>query len=271
MRHSKACPRRTTSSCATTARAPGDLDLRAHEVEARDELGDGVLDLDARVHLEEEELAVAVEQALDGACADVADGARRLDRHRPHARAQLGRDGRRGRLLEHLLVPPLERAVALAEVDRRAVRVGQHLDLDVPRILDVLLDVDRRVGEVGLALAPRGLERAPGLGRRGDDLHAAPAAAGRGLDRDRPAVAVAELDDLRRVADLLGRARHDRHARRRHALPRADLGAHRLDRAGGGPIHAGRPPRRRGRRRRSRPGSRSRGGSPPPRSRAPRR
>ena len=71
--------------------------------------------------------------------------------------------------------------------------VGQHLDLDVARVLDVLLDVDRGVGEVGLALAPRGLERALGLGRRGDDLHAAAAAAGRGLDRDRPAVLVAEL------------------------------------------------------------------------------
>ena len=41
-----------------------------------------------------------------------------------------------------------------------------------------------------------------------------------------------ELDHRRGVADLLGRARHDRHARRRHALPRADLGAHRLDRRG---------------------------------------
>ena len=146
-------------------------------------------------------------------------------------RAQLGRDRRRRRLLEHLLVAALQRAVALAEVDRGAVAVGQHLDLDVARILDVLLDVDRGVGEVGLALAPRGLERAPGLGRRGDDLHPAPAAAGRGLDRDRPAVAVAELDHGR-SADLLGRARHDRHARRRHAPARADLGAHRLDRRG---------------------------------------
>ena len=35
--------------------AGGDLDLRTHEIEAGDELGDRVLDLDARVHLEEEE------------------------------------------------------------------------------------------------------------------------------------------------------------------------------------------------------------------------
>ena len=86
----------------------------------------------------------------------------------------------------------LQRAVALAEVDRVPVAVGEHLDLDVPRVLDVLLDVDGGIGEVRLALALRGLERALGLGRRGDHLHAAAAAARRRLDRDRPAVLVAE-------------------------------------------------------------------------------
>src|SRR5436190_1898957 len=38
-----------------------------------DELGDGVLDLDPRVHLQEEVVAVAVEQPLDGADAAVTD------------------------------------------------------------------------------------------------------------------------------------------------------------------------------------------------------
>ena len=36
--------------------------------------------------------------------------------------------------------------------------VGEHLDLDVARVGDELLDVDRRIGEVGLALALRGDE-----------------------------------------------------------------------------------------------------------------
>ena len=48
---------------------------------------------------------------------------------------------------------PLDRAVALAEVDDVAVRVGEHLHLDVARILEVALDVDVRVGEVRLPLA----------------------------------------------------------------------------------------------------------------------
>ncbi len=129
-------------------------------------------------------------------------------------------------------MPALERAVALAEVNRPAVAIGQDLDLDVARIVDVLLDVDRRVCEVGLALSARRLERAPGALGRGDDLHAPATAARRGLDRDRPAVAVAQLDDSRGVADLLGRPRHDRHAGCMHALPCADLRAHGLDRLG---------------------------------------
>ena len=53
----------------------------------------------------------------------------------------------------------LDRAVALAEMDHVAVRVGEHLHLDVARILEVALDVDRRVGEVRLPLALRRLER----------------------------------------------------------------------------------------------------------------
>ena len=133
--------------------ARSDLDLRAHEVDAGHELGHGVLDLDAGVHLEEEEVALRVDEALDRARADVADRLRRGDRHRAHALAQVVVDGGRGRLLHDLLVPALQGAVALAEVDDGAMLVGQHLDLDVTRIVDVALDVDGAVGEVGLALA----------------------------------------------------------------------------------------------------------------------
>jgi len=39
------------------------------------------------------------------------------------------------------------------------VGVREHLHLDVARILEVALDVDRRVGEVRLPFALRGLER----------------------------------------------------------------------------------------------------------------
>ena len=61
---------------------------------------------------------------------------------------------------------PLNRAVALAEMDDGAVGVGEDLHLDVPRIVEVALDVDRRVGEVRLPLPASRLVRPLDLVRR---------------------------------------------------------------------------------------------------------
>jgi hypothetical protein len=66
---------------------------------------------------------------------------------------------RRRRLLDQLLVAALQRAVALAEVDRGAVEVGEHLDLDVARAFEVALEVALAPAERGLGLALGGLER----------------------------------------------------------------------------------------------------------------
>ena len=81
MRHCIAKPRRSILSCGgmfdrrlVQRVALRDQDLAAHEVDAGDDLGHGVLDLDARVHLDEEELAaIDVEQELDGAGVAIAD------------------------------------------------------------------------------------------------------------------------------------------------------------------------------------------------------
>jgi hypothetical protein len=127
------------------------LDLLLHEVDARRELRDGMLDLDPRVHLDEEELVV-LEQELERARAAIADlaacvGAALTDpRERPHGEA------RRGRLLDDLLVAALHRAVALEQVDGVLVLVREHLDLDVPRIAEELLHVDLRIAEGRLRL-----------------------------------------------------------------------------------------------------------------------
>jgi hypothetical protein len=51
----------------------GDAQLRLHDVHAGDGLGDGVLHLDAGVHLDEVELAVLVHQEFDRAGVLVAD------------------------------------------------------------------------------------------------------------------------------------------------------------------------------------------------------
>src|SRR5437762_2405742 len=103
----------------------GDQQLRLHEIDAGDELGDGMLDLDARVHLDEVELPVLIEE-LHGAGAAVADRAARLHAPLAHEAALARRDAGRWRLLEHLLVAPLHRAVALAEVRSEERRVGKE-------------------------------------------------------------------------------------------------------------------------------------------------
>ena len=160
-----------------------------------------MLDLDSGVHLQEEVLALAREQALDRARGAVADGAGRVHGDARRSGPELVVDRRRGRFLDELLVAALDRALALAEVDDGAVRVGEHLHLDVARILQVALDVDGCVREVRLALSPGRLEGALDLVGGLDDLQALAAPAGRGLDRDRPAELVAEPPDLVRRLD----------------------------------------------------------------------
>ena len=118
--------------------AGGDAQLPLHEVEAGDHLGHRVLDLQARVHLHEVERAVLLGDELHRAGAGVADRlAPRRPRPRPSALRRSGvRPGRR-RLLQHLLVAALHRAVALEEVDDVAVRVAEHLHFDVARPVEV--------------------------------------------------------------------------------------------------------------------------------------
>ena len=52
-----------------------------------------------------------------------------------------------GRLLQHLLVPALDGAVALEQRDGVAVCVGEHLDLDVAWRRQVFLDQNAVVAE----------------------------------------------------------------------------------------------------------------------------
>ena len=173
--------------------SPGrDPELVLDEIASGDELRDRVLDLEARVHLEERERAAVVEQELAGAGAHVADRARESQGRVAHRPPEAGVDGRGGRLLEHLLVAPLDRAVALAEVDAVPVAVEQDLDLDVAGAFEESLEDQAVVAEGCLGLAASGGE----LGREAvgvaDRAHALATATGRRLDQER-------------VADPLGR------------------------------------------------------------------
>src|SRR5205085_7385790 len=100
-----------------------------------------------------------------------------------HPGPQVVVDGGRRRLLDDLLVPALDRALALEQRHDVAVRVREDLDLDVPRRLDVTLEEDRRVPERARRLPARAFDRVGEVGFAAYDAHPATAAAGRRLDQ----------------------------------------------------------------------------------------
>ena len=61
--------------------------------------------------------------------------------------------------LPDLLMAPLQRAIALAQMHGAALAVAQHLDLDVARLLEILLDIDIAIAEGRLGLRLRRLRR----------------------------------------------------------------------------------------------------------------
>ena len=124
MRHCSAAPRICSRSCVRSevieGLAAGDPQLGPHEVDVGDLLGHRVLDLDARVHLDEDVAAVGREEELHRAGVDVADLAREGHGVGAHALAQLRVEVGRRRDLDDLLVAALHRAVALEQVDHVA-------------------------------------------------------------------------------------------------------------------------------------------------------
>src|ERR1700757_527575 len=108
-----------------------DAQLQLDQIEPGDRLGDGMLDLKPRVHFHEIELAALIEQELQRTRTLIAQRADGSDRDVPHPLPQPWRDRRRRRLLDQLLMPPLRRAIALAEMDGVAIAVAEHLDFDV--------------------------------------------------------------------------------------------------------------------------------------------
>ncbi|MGX1330982.1 hypothetical protein AB7M56_005481 [Bradyrhizobium elkanii] len=167
--------------------AGGDRELRTHEVDAEHLLGDGVLDLEPRIGLDEGKRPLAlpgfvIDQEFEGAEIVVARGGRELLRRLDDARAHSLAQRRARRHLDELLVAALDGAFALPEMADRAMAVTDNLHLDMARLADQPLDIDRIAAErrLGLRLAARiGLVEPGGIL---DQAHAAPAAAGDRLD-----------------------------------------------------------------------------------------
>src|SRR6516162_10726656 len=99
--------------------AGSDPELPSHEIEPGNRLRHRVLDLEPRVHLDEPEAigpqgSAPVSNELDRAGADIADRLGGLDGGGAHLRAQVRYHAWRRRLLDHLLVTALQRAITVA-------------------------------------------------------------------------------------------------------------------------------------------------------------
>ncbi|VTY27425.1 Uncharacterised protein [Xylophilus ampelinus] len=203
--------------------AVGHPQLLDHEVEPAGFLRHRVLDLQPGVYLEEGDRARGAEQELDRAGADVAGfGADVACRGVDAFALALVEEGR-GRFLHQLLVASLQRAVARAQHQHVAVRVGDHLGLDVARLVEELLDKAFASTEGRDGLAHRRFVELGHLVQAPRDLHAAPAAAEGRLDDDGQAMLPREGLDLGRVLHRAGGALDQRRADLQRDAPRLDL------------------------------------------------
>src|SRR5258708_33852099 len=126
-------------------------------------------------------------------------------------------------------MPPLDRAVALEQVDEVSAPVTEDLKLDVPRLFDVTLQQETVVAEALGRLTPRRLDGRDQFLGAAHDLHPLPAAAGAGLDQQR---VPDPLRLSRQCIDVLVLAvvtRAHRHAVSLHELPRGPPRAHTPD------------------------------------------
>jgi hypothetical protein len=211
------------------AAAGGDVEHDLDQVEPGDELGDAVLDLQARVDLEEVELvARRVDEELDGADRAVGDRPGQRAGRRGQPRPQVGGEVGGRRLLDHLLVAPLHGAVAVAEHLHLAPAVADHLHLDVPGDGQEALDEQRARPEAGRARAghPR-----PGVGQlvgAVDPGHPDAAPTGGGLEQHGVADGLGLGGGRLEVGQHTG-AGQQRNAGRPGESPGAVLVAERLD------------------------------------------
>ena len=130
-----------------------------HKVQARDQLCDGMLHLQARVHLKEIEFSSFVNQEFHSSGIRVARCFGHVNGNFAHTLAHFLINNRRWRFFQNFLMPPLDGALALAEMDNVSMFIGQDLHLNVPRVCDQFLNVNLAIAECSQRLAFRRFER----------------------------------------------------------------------------------------------------------------
>ncbi len=139
------------------ARALADADLRFDNINAGDFFGDRMLDLDARIHLDEIVTAgVGIQQKLHRAGVRIAHLAAQFQGRFAQFVACGVVKIRGGRALHDFLVAPLHRAVAFKQMDELAVRVTQDLHFHMAGMTDEFFQVHFIAAKCRQRLAPSG-------------------------------------------------------------------------------------------------------------------
>ncbi|MNE52398.1 hypothetical protein D3C80_1470680 [compost metagenome] len=211
---------------------PCNTDLPRNQIQAGNCLRHRVLDLEACVHLHEEELATCIEQELHSPCADIADSLSRTHSRLSHCATQLGRQTRCRRLFHNFLMPTLDRAITLVQIQAIAMLVGEHLNLDMARLEYVLLNQH--------SLITKGGQRFTLCGRQGlcefafllDNLHAFATATCCGFQQNRVANTLGGSAEGFKILVVTVIARHQGHAGFLHQCLRCRLTSHGINGAG---------------------------------------
>ena len=163
-------------------------------------LGDGVLDLDTGVDLNEVGLHVGgIDQELDGTSILVVGTGGQIASVLVQLLAKVIRERPTGGHLNDLLMASLDGAITLVQMNDVAGTIAKDLDLNVTGTLNELLHKDGTVAETGQSLTGGRLEEGLDVLHVADDAHALTTAAHGSLDDDGKAVLI------HKGLDLLGR------------------------------------------------------------------
>ena len=207
-----------------------DENLGAHEIDAGHLFRHRVLNLDARVHLDEEPLFfIHIVEELDRAGIVVADALRqahsRIAEVAPHALIES--HGRRD--LDNFLVASLHRAVPLVQMQHISVAVAQDLHLDMLRPGNVFFQKDGGISKRPPGLALRLVQQVGQIFATLHHPHATPTTAKGRFDDERKTNPLCDAQCLAALVYWILRARQRRHIQLLSQCPCGGFVAHRVE------------------------------------------
>ena len=175
--------------------------LQGHQIKAGNGLGDRMLDLKARIGLDEGEgtlaiwIGLRIHQKLERAQTAIGAGLGHAEGRIDQTLAQSGRQARARCDLDQLLMLALKGTFALAK-SQNHVTVAYDLDLDMASPADQAFDIEPAIAKGRLGLRSAALKGRVDLIGLGNDPHATATAACQGLDHHGPARALSGKEGL---------------------------------------------------------------------------